>query len=48
MKTALHIPGLSVEEVEKLRSVFATEPGILEVVLYGSRAKGNNSGCRIF
>lgn len=33
--------GLPLDAVEKIRSVFALHPEVEQVVLYGSRAKGN-------
>lgn len=33
--------GLSEETIAKINSVFATYPEIWEVIIYGSRAKGN-------
>lgn len=41
MKIMFHIPGLTDKEIAKMKSVFEVESGIAEVVLYGSRAKGN-------
>ncbi len=36
----MNIAGLSSDETEKIEAVFSGEPSIVEVVLYGSRAKG--------
>lgn len=36
----MDIAGLNSDETEKLEAVFGGEPSIVEVVLYGSRAKG--------
>jgi predicted nucleotidyltransferase len=35
------IPGLTIEDMKKLDSVFLAEDRVDSVVLYGSRAKGN-------
>jgi predicted nucleotidyltransferase len=42
MKKINDIAGLSSFEMDRLQSVFSTEPLITEVVLYGSRAKGTH------
>jgi len=41
MKRAIEIGGLLPEETRKLRDVFSAQPAVSEVILYGSRAKGN-------
>ena len=33
--------GLTIEDIEKLRSIFRKYPQVNQVILYGSRAKGN-------
>lgn len=33
--------GLTISTIEKIHSIFSAHPGIQEVIIYGSRAKGN-------
>jgi predicted nucleotidyltransferase len=42
MKKINPIAGLRDEEIDRLMTLFAAEPLIAEVVLYGSRAKGSH------
>ena len=48
MENNFHSTGLSVQTIEKIQAVFAKFPEVRNVVLYGSRAKGNfNNGSDI-
>ena len=40
MKTLINT-GLKAEDIEAIKRVMQQHPGIISVVLYGSRAKGN-------
>ena len=40
MKQIHGIPGITAEELQRLKHVFDAQPQLSEVVLYGSRAKG--------
>jgi predicted nucleotidyltransferase len=40
MRTVNHIAGLSQAEMDSLSNIFSEDPSVSEVILYGSRAKG--------
>ncbi|AKJ65540.1 nucleotidyltransferase domain-containing protein [Kiritimatiella glycovorans] len=42
MNTVGTIPGLDPDEMERIMSIFGSEPEVKEVILYGSRAKGTH------
>lgn len=42
MKKISDIPGISQDDMRKLQTVFDAQAAVMEVILYGSRAKGTH------